>query len=305
LSHGDAERKFENRLHNPQVWCEIADVSPSSRQEALMNTESPIAHRKTTPAVLFVTVSLLPALVLAVPGKDKEPEPARSRAAAMVDAIINRNKPPKIVKWPGDFPSRAALFPEGYDWKEDLRARKAVVRLMKEETEEVWEEMVRRSRDEHYSGIATDNMCADAEIRTVGTICERLAYGRLIGAFWKHLPLSPRKEGQLVNLNLGINGLSAWRKQRAGKSLYELQIEVCDKAVLELAKENRIPQAEKDRATNEIKAVVATLKSSKKPVSERGGYNFGGSGVYNAEVAKRVRDGVKSGKYGDLGLAPK
>jgi hypothetical protein len=74
------------------------------------------------------------------PGGDK-PKADASRAAEMVDAIVNRNKPPKIVPWKGDFPSEAALFPEDHDWKEETRARKAISRLEADQTEAVWEEM--------------------------------------------------------------------------------------------------------------------------------------------------------------------
>jgi len=57
---------------------------------------------------LILVIAFLPGA-----GLGREPESAKpkaKRAAKMVDAIINRNKAPKIVKWPDDRPSRAALF---------------------------------------------------------------------------------------------------------------------------------------------------------------------------------------------------
>jgi hypothetical protein len=257
----------------------------------------------------FVVIILGFVLILAVvPGKaprGEKPKADARRAAEMVDAIVNRNKAPKVVEWPDRFPSRAALFPEDYDWKEDARANKAIYELEKDQTEEVWEELVRRRGDERYSTTVTEVNTGDALIVHVGGICHRLAESRLIGVFWQHLPHNPWKEGQKLSLNVGIGDLSEWRKQRAGKSLYELQIEVCEEAIKTLADVKDVPQTQKDQAREKIETEIVNLKKSKKPAHVEGGHNFYVGKKYNAEIAKRVREGVKSGKYEDLDIAPK
>jgi hypothetical protein len=245
---------------------------------------------------------LFPAVVLGeAPGGEKPKADAR-RAADMVDAIVNRNKAPKLVKWPGyRFPRKAALFSEDHDWKEEARARKAVYQLEQDQTEEVWEEMVKRTGDRRYSETVTSVKTGDAYIEDVGSICSWLAYSRLIGVFWQHLPPGP-KDGERVWLDVGIGDLSEWRRQRAAKSLHVLQIEVCEKAIKALAKEEGVSRAEKVQARKKIEAEIAKLKMTKRPVHVQGGYSYREHGVYNAELAKRVREGVKSGKYEDLGI---
>src|SRR4051812_4246082 len=91
-------------------------------------------------AVLIVGIVLVQDVVPDEPAKEKKPKADAGRAAKMVDAIVNRNKAPKVVPWKGDFLTReAALFPEDHDWKEEERARKAIDQLEKDRTEEVWE----------------------------------------------------------------------------------------------------------------------------------------------------------------------
>jgi len=145
-------------------------------------------------------------------------------------------------------------------------------------------------------------MTGNAYIEDVGGVCSQLAYSRLIGIFWQHLPRSPIKDGQKLYLDVGIVDITEWRKQRAAKPLSELQIEVCEKAMEALSKVEGVPQDEKAKARKKIEAEIDKLKNAKKPVPILGGHNFRRRGVYNAELAKRVRDGVKSGKYGDLGI---
>jgi len=259
-------------------------------------------------AVLIVGLVFIPAVGLGEARGGEKAKADAMRAAEMVDAIVNRNKAPKVVGWssrvPPPSPRKAALFPEDHDWKEEARVRKAIDQLEKERTEAVWEELVKRRGDRRYSETVTTAKTADASIRTVGDICDELAYSRLIGVFWQHLPLVEGKDGDVeLPLDIGIRDLSRWRKQRATKALHVLQIEVCEKAIKALAKVKRVPRAQKDKARKKIKAEIAKLKKTKRPVHVQGGEpSYRERGVYNAELAKRVREGVQSGKYGNLGI---
>jgi hypothetical protein len=253
-------------------------------------------------AAINIGVMLVPTVVFAKAPRIKKGQGDLKSAVKLVDAIVNRNMAPKIVEWPGRFSSSAALFPEDYDWKEDNRASNAIGRLKRDRTEAVWEEMVRRHIDRRYSETVTSGMTGDAFIKHVGSICGQLAHARLIGAYWRHLPL---KNGKRLKLEIGIGDLSTWRKQRADKALYELQIEVCEKAIEALDKVEPVPQTQKDRARKKIEAEIAKLKKTKKPTHVLGTHGFDYGRPYNAKLAKRVREGVRTGKYPDLGIAHK
>ncbi len=66
--------------------------------------------------ILVVLTRLLTVVRGEVSGSEKREADAK-RAAEMVNAIVNRNKAPKLVKWRGDITSWAAFFPEDHDWK--------------------------------------------------------------------------------------------------------------------------------------------------------------------------------------------
>jgi hypothetical protein len=241
-------------------------------------------------------------LTVGAPGEDKKPNAKTPSAAEMVGAIVNRNQAPKLVKWPGMFPdTEVAVYPEAYDWKEEGRVRTALQALSEDRRAEVWEEMVRRGNDPGYCVVSTDGQEGSASLETIGMVCRELAYWRLVAAFQKHLPTT---DGRRVRLDIGVNvgRLTEWRKARADKSLYELQIEVCKKALQELAREKDLPKRKKELARQEIETTIDNLRKTKQP-------DFTGLSVrllyyrefrYNAETARRVREAVKSGKYPPL-----
>jgi hypothetical protein len=263
-----------------------------------------LPRRRAGVAAVVTGLVFTSAFALGEPPGGKRPNADAKRAAELVDAIVNRNKEPKVVKWRSQwpFPRKAALFREDHDWKEEARVRKALYRLEKERTEAVWEELVKRSGDRRYCETVTSQKTGDAYIYSVGYVCRELAYARLIGVFWQHLPLDPIRDGQHLRLDVGIRDLAKWRKQRAAKSLYELQIEVCEKAIKALADVEGVPRAEKDRARKKIKEEIARLKKTGRPVQVQGAEWFEERGVYDAKLARRVREGVKSGKYDNLGI---
>jgi hypothetical protein len=267
-----------------------------------MSSTHALARRWAGAAGVVTGLVLTSAFALGEPPKGKTPNADARRAAALVDAIVNRNKAPKLVKWRGHFPSEAALFREDHDWKEEARVGKAVDRLWEDRTEAVWEELVKRSGDRRYCETVVSGNTEDAHVRDVGDVCGDLAYARLIGAFWQHLPQDPNRDGRKLSLGVGIEDLARWRKQRAAKLLHELQIEVCEKAIKALAKVEGVPRAEKDRARKKIEAEIAKLKKTRRPAHVLGGHTYWARGLYDAKLARRVREGVKSGKYGDLGI---
>jgi hypothetical protein len=265
-----------------------------------MNTRARSAPRWLN--VCSVLVGLLfvsPALVGESRGGEK---PKATPAAKLVDAIVNRNKAPKIVDWKAGIMSTAALFHKVHDWKEEARVGEALRRLGKDKTEEVWEELVKRAGDRRYCETATSGVTGDAEVRTVGDVCSWLAYSRLVGVYWQHVPSSWSFDGRAPWVRLSLGAVAQWRKRRADKPLYHLQIEVCEMALevikaLPKRKLDMIPRGERERVVRKIEAEIASLKKTKRPVHVRGDWNFLERGIYDEKLAAKVREGVRTGKY--------
>jgi hypothetical protein len=151
-----------------------------------MNPTYPFVNWWTRLAALSIGLMLIPTVVFAQAPRIKKGKGDPKSAVKMVDAIVNHNKAPEIVKWPCRFGIKAALFPEDHDWKEEYRARRAIGRLRWDRTEAVWEEMVKRIGDRHYSETVTSGMTGDAFVENVGSICRWLtALDATTGRVWQ------------------------------------------------------------------------------------------------------------------------
>src|SRR5436309_12137254 len=128
-----------------------------------MNTTSCLCRSWVSCTIVICGLGLICAGVL---GRDAGGPVAQRDAegpAKMVDAIVNRNKPPKLVDRPRDsLPQVAALYPESYDWKEEERVRTAIRKLLHDTTAELWEELVRRREDPSYCIVIATEKLNDA-----------------------------------------------------------------------------------------------------------------------------------------------
>lgn len=218
-------------------------------------------------------------------------------AAKMVEEIANHNKPPKTVERRGAKPSRFPLFPKDYDWKEEARIRGALVRLEEDESIEVWESLVQKANDRRYCIASYSGSSSDVEMRSVGSICYGLAYYRLCEVFMKHLPSFP-PHGSPIQMWDVIKDFPTWRKARKDKALYQLQIEVCEISLRELPKldSDDVSDKEKAKARKKIRAEIAELRRTKKPVMEVGGIPR----AYPRGEAERVRKAYEEGSLEDF-----
>jgi hypothetical protein len=201
--------------------------------------------------------------------KDGQSQPEskeRKRLTKMIDALANRNAPPKLVDYAEGAP--VALFPAKFDWKENDRVRSALGKVRAERTPDMWEELIQRMNDRRYCLTLKDkNETFALGNWTVGDFCALLAGDWLDGVCNQHLPNDPIKDGYQIIVDIGMTGgLVKWRKQRANKKFYELQIEVCEETIRQLAKVARVPQRDKDRAHQKIEAEIAKLKSTKRAI---------------------------------------
>jgi hypothetical protein len=212
----------------------------------------------------------------------------RKRVAKMIDGLANRNRPPRLV----DFGQGAQLplFPPKYDWKEFKRVLSALAKVSEERTPEMWEELVQRIDDRRYCLTLKDNSDIYALGHwTVGDFCVTFARNWLLGVCNQHLPSDPKKDGFPINLRIRPTGSWAkWRKERADKQLYELQIEVCEETIRQLAKAAGVPQRDKNRARKKIEAEVATLRRTKRPIFTD--YTIDYIGAYTAKEAEEARE---------------
>lgn len=232
-------------------------------------------------------------------GGEKEKDPAGKKeakltvkeASKMVDAIVNRNKPPQIVRCRGCLPSKVPLFPKDYDWKEEARVRKALRTLSEDMSVELWDALVQKVDDNRYCVATYSGNTSDVEIRSVGQVCHPLAYGRLCDVFEQHLPSFP-PHGCPIYLQEVGRDLPGWRKDRKDKALHQLQIEVCEIALRKLSKLDvkEVSDKEKAEAQKKIEAEIKELRRTKTP--KEGG---GTPRPYPRDEAERVREAYEKG----------
>jgi len=226
--------------------------------------------------------------------------PDRKQAAKLIDAIANRNKPPRLVKTRDGKPP---LFPAEYDWKEEERVKRAIRKVAESMTPEVWEVLLEKADDKRYALTLKqlngpgDDECAVGHW-TVGQICREIAGKQLSDTYRKHLP---RAETRPIGLLVGpyLGDLVAWRKKRKDKALYELQIEVCEMALAELAKVKEKEYDEgsptKAQALWRIKAQIQTLRKTKRPVFAEA-ESAAWYPSYDPDDAKRYREKLEGKK---------
>jgi hypothetical protein len=261
-------------------------------------------------ALILGSLSLIAGVVCGGQAGEPAAKPDAKEAIKMVDALVNHNKAPKLVNRPRlAQPDVVALFPENYDWKEEERVRRALERLYKERSVELWEELVRRGDDSRYCAVTLEVMSLDAHVETVGSICSKHAYWCLAGVFEQHMP--DVEGGRQATLRLAqVDELGKWRKARRTKSLYELQIEVGKMALHELAKLSKLndifSKHQIDSARKKMEAELYRLSRTKKPVFAEGPFSDQGphEALYTEAVATEVRERVRSGYKGDLDVLP-
>jgi hypothetical protein len=227
----------------------------------------------------------------------KRPDDAESKKAAkMVEALANGNKPPKIVERREGWPRRLPLFPNDYDWKENERVADAVRDLRQNTTTELWEQVVQKANDSRFCITAWVN--EEAVIFSLGDICRSLAYSRLTDGFRKHLPSLP-PHGCPIQFEKFKRDLPAWRKERKDKSLYQLQIEMCELAIRALpdVDSKTLSNKEKANARKKIEAEIENLRKTKEPILE----DYSGYlPHYGPALAKRIRKVIETGSSEDI-----
>jgi len=210
-------------------------------------------------------------------------EPGNKEIAAMVAALANRNPVPELIKRRRAVP----IFSPEYDWDEAKRVRKAFYAIVRSESVELWEELVKHLDDKRYS----ITLCLDdgpgAFNFTVGRICRIVAEDRLILVSRIHSDPDSRDRRD-VYIDVGIEDIAKWRKERAKKSLAELQIEVCEKAISTIQMNADLSDKVKSAECERIRQTISKIKETKKPQFHKllwEGYEF-----FDSAMAERLRE---------------
>ncbi len=136
--------------------------------------------------------------------------------------------------------------------------------------------MVRHLDDGRYSITYNANsISGSAHNWSVGDVCREIIVGSLTGGYLERLggtdkksyyrleKFLPDKRGSMIGKDI----LKAWCDERSAKRLYELQIEVCQWAVVELGKggfEEEVSPSRRLEWIAAIKSEIERLKTSKK-----------------------------------------
>src|SRR5262249_20278749 len=147
------------------------------------------------------------------------------------------------------------------------RVLEALDKLYQDTTVEVWEALVRRIDDPGYCIINVTDQRQDAYMISVGEVCYWRAESRLMDVFDRYLPWSFQFEFHGMLSLHGPSELVKWRKKRADRSLYQLQIEVGEELLRVLDRTTVFPFGRGDAALKrKITAVVERLRRTKQPI---------------------------------------
>jgi hypothetical protein len=231
------------------------------------------------PILLMVMTSHAPIMASA-----EEPEQRVSKTKAfsqMIDSLANRNPAPKLTTVGFTKP----IFPEDFDWNEQARVNRVFIQLRKNESEELWEELIKHLHDERYSLTMMD-FNEFAHNYSVGDLCYKIAYNRLYAGIEEHRAVNDI--GRPVYLETGIKNMLEWRKKRARKKLWELQAEVCELALKDIPNAKGISEQARIEMRKKIEAQIDELKKTKKPVFVK--FPVDSYDLYKPEAAKRIRE---------------
>lgn len=179
------------------------------------------------------------------------------RYAALIDGLASRNQAPDVV-------DGKPSFPGDFDWADQERVLTAFRKSGRDGEETLWEELLKHLDDERYSLTMEFNDSEIGRNYSVGSLCRMLAYKHLAEDVLDHYASVERPVRVIKEL---WPNLAQWRKAREGKSLYELQIEVCELGLKELPNLMQLrflEERRRKRMQMQVESQIDDLKQSKK-----------------------------------------
>lgn len=226
-----------------------------------------------------ISACLLLAAAAFVQGADPAPPSARPPCKKPFDPgdLAQRNEAPRLVVVKRRN-QRYAQYPPAYDWSEQRRVLNVLRCAIDDAAGDEWDSLLKGLDDHRYAltTVADDDdldQYVMAYNETVGDLCAMLARRRLEHVVRRHLPKVPDPRDERFDLEIGIETeeeVAAWLKQRPGKALYELQMDVCKDAIEALDQPKRLIAPEellpalREHLRKALTADIETLKRTKK-----------------------------------------
>ena len=196
---------------------------------------------------------------------------------AMIDELASRNEAPTFIDLKPTYSPKSVslfltqpLFPKDYDWADQRRVVTALSRLFECDDPELWEHLLKCPHDKRYC-ITLGRPPSWSQNYTVGEICRDFVWSRLEFAE-RHTKSEVGDRANLVFLDVGIRDLPKWRKENPDKSLYDLQVEFCERALKAIPTEKKLSEEARGRAEKKVRGYLDQLLETKKPL-------FFGSGL--------------------------
>ncbi len=147
----------------------------------------------------------------------------------LIEAMASRNKEPRFVDC-GD--ARVPLFADDYDWPEQSRVRAAMLAVLRTNSDDMWWRLREHGPDTRY--VLTASQGDRAENFSLGSFCCDFASADLCLAYERHLPAAAgRLPSSFHPEDVFWKNQQEWSRTR--KPLYQMQIEVCRRAVAQWA----------------------------------------------------------------------
>lgn len=204
---------------------------------------------------------------------DDPPKDTKADAALgqLIDALANHNHAPKLVGLTG---RDAPVFGESYKWDEEARVHQAFKELWKRNSGELWPNLMSHADDSRYAFTWLDDEDEIVLTESVGSLCKRIAHDDMT---WPYMMFIPGYGGDFnaapyhrLEYPKELEDLKAWYRKRAGKPLYELQIEMCQWAIATTRSSTDVGEKPKARFIQQVDGQIQELAKTKKPfVRER------------------------------------
>jgi hypothetical protein len=180
-----------------------------------------------------------------------------------IDELANHNTPPELVK------SKRFLrpnYPTAYDFDHDRRIRELFFKIVRSESDGVWETLIEHCDDSRYALVVSDNG-TDAEIWTVGRICRYVTKSRMLILDRVHSDVNSvdRPDIQL-RPTAEIGDIKSWWETNGKKPLHNVQLEQCKDNLSRLLAHPELPDATKEYYRKKISEEIELLTKSHKPI---------------------------------------
>jgi hypothetical protein len=168
--------------------------------------------------------------LLVDPERSFPARPERSPAQPLdrlIDALASRNPAPQLLEQDN---RRAARCAHDYDWNEQRRVRSAMLAVLAVKSDSMWWRLREHAADSRYALTASRN--DRARNFSVGEFCSDFAAADLALPYARHLPaVVGRLPAEFHPEDVFVEHEQEWK--RTGKLLYEIQIAICQRALVQ------------------------------------------------------------------------